>query len=221
MAGLNFGGSILVRVFFTHENEFGVGENQRFALPTKPQFGVQLRLVKIAPEFMDDFRWTPEWREERDLRGAIALATHLRPHAQQGAIPIAVGDLIGDIEDDHVHAGVREHLGVLAQDALVVRQIVSEERLAPMMRRVQRSPQRAVRLLHGLRIRGENLRHIERPALNVLAEPEEIEDADRAIGPWRGNGGIRGNSSAQGVGGHPGVGVIVPVRLRGHRGRQE
>ena len=69
------------------------------------------------------------------MRNAVAIALDLVENAAEGFPALWVRELVRHIESDHIYIGIREHLGVLAKDTFVVRHIVAEDRLAPVMGR--------------------------------------------------------------------------------------
>ena len=121
----------------------GVGEDQRLAFPAEPEVGIEIAAVEIVPELPHHFPRIAERTEEGDLRHPVPLALHPVEDAAERLPALGIGDLVRDVEDDHVDVGVGEHLGVLAEDALIVRDVIAEDRLAPVMRIEVGAPQRA------------------------------------------------------------------------------
>ena len=187
-----------------------VRQDERLALPPEPEFTVKAWLVEIGVKLRDHARRIPERGEEHHLRRAAARRADIGEYFQQGHVVGLVGGLVGDVEDDEVHACVRQHLRVAAQDIGIVGEIIAELRLAPVMHRAHGSPKLAGGFAHGVGVALEDLGDIVRAADDVRAVPEEVEDADIAIWTRRPGLGCVGQGAAQGVGGGPGVAHRVP-----------
>ena len=71
----------------------------------------------------------------------------------------------------HVDPDVGKHLRVLSDHALIVGEVVAEDRLAPVMGRVEGAPERAVLLLHGGRIGGQEVPHLH---AHIVGGPEPV-----------------------------------------------
>ena len=148
-----------------------VGEDQRLAFPAEPEVGIEIAAVEVVPEFPHDLARIAEGAEEGDLRHPVPLALDPVEDAAERLPAPRIRDLVGDVEDDHVDVGVGEHLGVLAEDALIVRDVMAEDRLAPVMRIQVGTPQRAPRIPDRGRVPGQDLRDVERPQVARLAQP--------------------------------------------------
>ena len=188
----------------------GIGENERFAFPTEPELRVEARLIQVAVEFIDHFGRIPERAEESDLRWAAALLPGFGEDAQQGLVVGFVGELVGDVEEEGIDAGVGEHLGMLAQHGRVVGQIIAEDRFSPMVRGMEWAPERAVFFLHGFGVLGEDFRDVVWSTLDMRTVPKEVENADETVGAWGTDLRVEGEGSAQGIGGDPSVTERVP-----------
>ena len=82
------------------------------------------------------------------------------------------------------------------------------------MELVERSPRRARRLLHGVRIGGQDLRDVVRAVRAVLAHPQEVEDPDELAVPRPADFLVGGDLPSEAVGRQPRVRLGIP-RLRG------
>ena len=137
--------------------------------------------------------------EEGDLRRGVALAAHLASATWQTvSTSFGIGEGIGDIEEQHVHARIGQHLQVLPMHPGVVAEEVADGRLAPPVERARA----AEGVVGGV---GDDLRVVEGAVGAVLAVPEEVEDADIAVAAPRAGVGGGGGRAAQGIGGDPGV----------------
>ena len=174
----------------------GSARIKRFAFPAKPEVGIEIAAVEVVPEFPDHFPRIAERTEEGDLRYPVPLALHPVEDAAEGLPALGIGDLVGDVEDDHVDVGVGQHLGVLAEDALIVRDIIAEDRLAPVMRRQLGAPERAPRITDRGRVLRQDLRDVEGPQVARLAQPQEVKDPDVFVRPRRADFLGHGQSSA-------------------------
>src|SRR5437899_1878201 len=122
-----------------------------------------------------------ERAQEHHLRRSAAVAAHFLEHAKQGEVLRLERLLIRHIENQSVHSGIRQHLGVLAQHERIISLVVAEDRLTPMMRGVHRPPLRISR------IRGLDFGYVIKPATLLASEPKEIKDPDEPVSPhWTG-----------------------------------
>ena len=124
---------------------FGRAEDQRFVFPAEPQILVEPFAVEILEEVFQRALGVGV-EDERELRRAVALGPHRLVYPADLQHDRQVDGLIGHVEHDHVHAGVREHLGVLADDPFVVGRVVAQIGLAPVVHGVYRSVVRVRRI---------------------------------------------------------------------------
>ena len=124
----------------------GSARIKRLAFPAEPEVGIEIAAVEVVPEFPHHFGRIAERAEKGDLRHPVPLALDPVEDAAEGLPALRISDLVRDVEDDHVNVGVGQHLGMLAEDALIVRDIIAEDRLAPVMRRQLGPPERAPRI---------------------------------------------------------------------------
>ena len=74
---------------------------------------------------------------EADLRHVIPLGAHLAPYAQQRFQIVLVNNAVGGIHVDEIHARLGKHVAVLADDPLVIRIVVAEIGLCPVVRKAK------------------------------------------------------------------------------------
>ena len=103
----------------------------------------------------------------------LAPAAHLGVHAAQRQAGVVIGDTVGHIEDHDIHAGVGQHLRVLADDKLIVTAVIAEQRFTPEMKRRHRS------VGWRGRIRGNDLGKIIN--LPIPLQPGKVENTDDAV----------------------------------------
>jgi len=95
--------------------------------------------VEIAEQLIDHAPRVPEGAQEGDLGRPAAVAPDLGEDAQKLQVVVVVSDLVRDVENHGVDAGIGEHLRVLAQHVGIIREVVPEDRFAPVMRGVKRA----------------------------------------------------------------------------------
>ena len=76
---------------------------------------------------------------EADLRHVIPFGTHLAPYAQQRFQIMLVNDTVCRVYVDEIHACLGKHIAMLADDPLVIRVVVTEIRLCPIVRKAKGS----------------------------------------------------------------------------------
>ncbi len=112
---------------------------------------------------------------------------------------------------------------MFAQDPGVGGEVVAVERLGPVVIHPPRAPERRVGMLERIGLLGQDPRDVVRPAPGRrlaarVVVPEEVEQADVAVGPGRGHSPIAGHrqGSPQRVGRRPGnaprrLGCVNPI----------
>ena len=181
----------------------GIANQERLALPAEPQIRVVTGLVEVVVNLLCRLAGLGI-DHEGDLRRAAALFANGGKDLAELHIDIAISHGIRRIEDQRIDARVGEHLGMAADDPGVVAAVVAQQRLAPVVRKPVRSPERRVGLLQCVGIGGEDPGDIVRPLLAAPAfMPEEIEYRHEAVRPRRANFGSHRQSPAQGIGRRP------------------
>ena len=123
----------------------GRAQDQRFALPLKPEIGVKPGFVEVIVEFGDGLGGTAV-REEADLGCGLSFRSDLCIEVTESAIVFFIGEGIGDIKDQDVNPCILKHGPVPAHDIGAVREVIAQFRLAPVMKRTHRPPGRLVRV---------------------------------------------------------------------------
>ena len=149
-------------------------EEERLALPLKPQVTMLARLVKRLPQMLHH-DVVLRIGKHGDLRHAMPFRLHLLQHHAQRLSLGVIGEPVGGIENQDVHARIGEHLHMLADHPRIIRAVVAKARLAPVMRRLHRPP------LRRGGIRGEDLRDVMDLLVSKGSVPVEVKDAHRAI----------------------------------------
>ena len=118
--------------------------------------------------------------------------------------------VVGGVEENEVYPGLGQHVGVLAENPLVVGGVVAEVGLSPVVGVTLTALHHAVpqSLLTALQPGGVVVggRDLGDGGL-VAVTPQEVEDTDLAVG---GSAGVGGHGAVSPVGGRPGVRPYVP-----------
>src|ERR1051326_2214780 len=138
--------------------------------------------------------------EERDLWGGASFLADLLEDTADGEDVLIVGNGVGHITNDDIHARVGEHLSVSANHKVVRKAIVSQMRLAPPVEGAFRA------ILWVVGMGGQKLGIVvEMAGVMDLRHPEKIEDTYYLAGAWWAALGGAWQCAPQAVGRDPGV----------------
>ena len=169
---------------------------QRLAFPTEPQIGIQPPAVDLIPELLHRILAG----QAGDLRRGLALGTHLAEHFGDEDENIFVNIVVRIVENDQIDTRVGEHPRMTADDPLVLHDVVTRFRLAPVMDAA--APFRVHRI--GLQYLGHVIRAVFRP---VLVVGYKIEHRHRAVRFTRTALRITGQRPSERIGSHPRIGL--------------
>ena len=158
----------------------GMRHDQGLAVPFEPQVAEPSLRVVVVPH-VPHVRGAASAPRRRhvveELRRLVALVVELLQDGEQLLRHLAVVVAVRRVEVEHVNARVDEHLHVPPQHPFVRREVIAEQRFAPVEHRRARGirPQRRIRLLHHLGVDRLHLRDVVRALRAVLSVPEVVE----------------------------------------------
>lgn len=185
MARIRLGGGIVARVGMLDIEARGiyfgraVVQQQRFAVPVKPQVLVFPCLVNPVIQLLHHHNRRAVERPETELRHAIAFGLHLL-HDPEHDIPfIPIPNRVGDVHHQNVHPRIGKHGHVFTDHVDILAEKIALFRLAPVMHAI--GPQRVTSIQARQRIGGKHLGHVRRVWAfrrgQRIAVPRNIENA--------------------------------------------
>ena len=160
----------------------GIGNDERLALPFKPQFAEQPRRVQIVPDFVHSFTGK-RVRVIRNLRNVPALLAIFVEHLDQRTNAFPEGHAIRGIKDQKIHARAGQELHMAAQHPFVAHSIKAEKRLIPIQRAL--IPSGVSRIVKSLGALAHQSRDVHGILFLLPARTmgQEIKAADDAVFP--------------------------------------
>ena len=161
----------------------GVAENERLSFPQEKEFLVGIPVfVRIHRGVqLLDMRCKGGGTiaaEENDLRRVNPLAPHPEPGIKQCHVPVYKHFLIGNVQEDEIHACRLQHIGVLAINPRIGVAVVAEVRLRPVR---LAAPTRGEKLLHPVDAAVQVQLGVVLHVLSRADPAEEVKQSDIAV----------------------------------------
>ena len=206
------------------DGRVGIVQKKGLSVPQEPEvlvfFGLVIPLIKLRHHLHGIVVVGPEG----ELRRAVAFRAHLLHGAQEQFPFIPVTDAVGNVQDEHVDAGILQHGKVPPHEPGVLAQEITGLRLSPVVGAVL--PERMVGVQAGRRVLLQDFGHVRVRAGQVMvpgAVPGNVEDArEMAAVLDRAHSLRQRHLPSQGIRSHPSVAHQVgrvfrfPRRSTGH-----